>query len=156
VVSSRKTQDPNEKPAIGHISVDQTMELCVLHLKKQKVKSKQGMRNWMVRRNIRLKTMWATNEDSDDEVEEEGGSPERDMDENQDTVRQEHLLYRDQKSTHKYGLEKPLFLGGVLTVMQGIGACLTVDTVVPDGDNSLCPFHTRTHTHTRQAPSSAS
>ena len=38
------------------------------------------------------------------------------------------------------GLEKPLFLGGVLTVMQGIGACLAVDTVVPDGDNSLRPL----------------
>ena len=110
VVSSRKTQDPNEKPPIGHISVDQTMELCVLHLKKQKLKSKQGMRNWVVRRNIRLKTMWATNEDSDDEVEVKGGSPECDIDENEDTARQGHLLYRDHKSTHKYGLEMEAIL----------------------------------------------
>ena len=38
------------------------------------------------------------------------------------------------------GGKAALFLGGVLTVMQGIGACLAVDTVVPDGDNSHHPL----------------
>ena len=59
VVSSRATatEDPKKIPDIGHISVDQTLELCVLHLKQQHLKSTAGMRNWIVRRNMPLDTL---------------------------------------------------------------------------------------------------
>ena len=42
------------------------------------------MCNWIVRRNLPLKSLWTTNEDSDDEVDEQGSS-ESDIDENADT-----------------------------------------------------------------------
>ena len=59
VVSSRATatEDPKKIPDIGHISVDQTLELCVLHLKQQHLNSTAGMRNWIVRRNMPLDTL---------------------------------------------------------------------------------------------------
>jgi len=147
VVSGRKTEDI---PATGHISVDQTLELCVLHLKKQKLKNRQGVRNWIVRRNLRLARLWGTREDSDEEFEEADAS-DGDIDEDHlDTtaaslaqstkIGRGHLLYRDEKGTHKYGLDKPLFVGGVFTVMQGIDTCLPVDTAIPDGENCLRPL----------------
>ena len=92
-----------------------------------------------MRRNLRLAALWGAAEDSDEEFEEADLS-DRDVDEDASdtTASQEHrtkigrshLLYRDEKGTHKYGLDKPLFVGGVFTVMQGIDACLPVDTAI--------------------------
>ena len=66
----------------------------------------------------------------DSEIDEGGNA---DIDENSKKHEgggRGHLMYRDEKRTHKYGLDKLLFVGGVFTIMQGVDTCLPPTTEV--------------------------